>query len=248
MRIRALLVALVSALLFAGGAIANDEDDWPARDLIHSDVPLYGAAMDNVWPQHFTDDDGSFGCSSKMAFGDWRLKLDENKQHWWRVSNHGVFHCALLFRSAPNTEGLSKAAFRYGFLVRLGNGKLKSKAVELWAFQIGTLPGSDYVLLAREPSGLLIKSFKALQMKCPRANVRTGPSMDVFRSSYCAINSRTDLLTLARSMLKLPALGTLEWTADLTSAPPADYPALGSRSFTSNPPRSSLSSSVTPPP
>lgn len=213
------LLAGTCLIALAGQATASkEEDDWPAKDLIHSDVPLYGLGP-NLWPKHFSDDDGSFGCTSRMSFGDWRLKLGEDDEVWWRVSNYGVFHCALIFRTASQSESLKQATYRYGFLVKLGTGKIKERPVELWAFQIGTVPGSDYVLLARAPSEDVIKTFIMLQRKCPANSVRSSPSLDIFGSSYCSINSKAELLSLARAMLKRPPLGHLDWVADLPKEP-----------------------------
>ena len=54
---------------------SNSDADRPELhdELIHSDVPLYGYE-DDLIPQHFSDDDGSFGCMSRVAMGDWTIR------------------------------------------------------------------------------------------------------------------------------------------------------------------------------
>lgn len=66
----ALLVAiLVAALLYAPSMNGQSLDEM-ADDLLHSDLPIFGRGGGNEWPQHFYDDD-SFGCTSRVSFGDW---------------------------------------------------------------------------------------------------------------------------------------------------------------------------------
>lgn len=81
----------------------------------------------------------------------------------------------------------------------------------LWAIQIGARPGSNYLLLARESEKELDDSYLVLQRKCPRNNIRSGPNLDILKTDYCSINSRKDLIQLAKNMLKRPPLGFLEY-------------------------------------
>ena len=81
--------------------------------------------------------------------------------------------------------------------------------------QKGFVPGSDYVLLAREAEGDgPVRRFTVLQRRCPRASVREADGMDVWTTRYCGIESRAELLALARRMLRAKPLGTLEWVGD----------------------------------
>ena len=41
-------------------------------ELIHSDLPLFDASGENVWPKSFSSE-ASFGCASRIRFGDWAL-------------------------------------------------------------------------------------------------------------------------------------------------------------------------------
>jgi hypothetical protein len=72
------------------------------------------------------------------------------------------------------------------------------------------VPGSDYVLLAREPGDAKIERFTVLQQRCPSGQRREVKGLDIWTTRYCAIDSRSELLSLARRMLALPALGVIE--------------------------------------
>jgi hypothetical protein len=205
------LATLVVALLFA--PLVNGQSlGEMADDLLHSDLPLFGHGGDNEWPQHFNDGD-SFGCTSRVAFGDWvfrkRNDAEEDYVLWYRFSNYGVFHCwANTFRANERSK-LDGANFHPSFFVLLGRTSVSGQDVELWTIQVGARPGSDYVLLSRAPVHGLIETFTVLQTACPRANVREGGSLDILLSRYCAVNSRGELSRLARRMARRPPLGTL---------------------------------------
>ena len=209
--------ALAFALFAATGSASatNNEDEEPElfTDYIHSDLPLWGAASENLWPEHFFNDDGSFGCSSRVALGDWKLDRGEDDAEWWRLRNFGAFHCALIETRANAREDLSNGRYRYSFIIKIGETKIEKRVLELWVLQSGTLPGSEYTLLLREPAEGAVTSFRLLQRKCPSGRMRTGPSMDTWRTTYCAINSKTELTSLAKHMARLSPLGTLDWTA-----------------------------------
>ena len=206
-----LAVIFVAELLFASSARSQSIEEV-ARDLVHSDLPIFGHGDDNEWPQHFYDDD-SFGCTSRVAFGDWAFresgaKIDEDVQ-WYRFSNYGAFHCwANTFRASERAR-LDGADFYPSFFVFLGGMSVNGASIELWAVQIGARPGSEYLLLSREPGEGLIKNFSVLQTECPRANVRDAGSLDIVLTRYCAMNSRSELTRFARRMAKRPPLGTL---------------------------------------
>lgn len=202
---------LVVVLLFAPSAKGQSPDDM-AADLLHADLPLFGRGGDKEWPQHFYTDD-SFGCTSRVAFGDWAFrKRDtdiEGDVQWYRFSNYGVFHCwANVFR-ADERSNLNGADAHPSFFVLLGTTTVKGKAVELWTIQIGARPGSEYLLLSRAPGEGRVEAFEVLQRACPRANVRDAGSLDIVLTRYCVVNSREDLTRLARRMAQLPPLGTL---------------------------------------
>jgi hypothetical protein len=143
--------------------------------------------------------------------GDWKFTDSENEVWWWRLTNYGVFHCAIVERRAEERAELKPARWSYSFFVRIGSVGSGISLRELWVLQSGTVPGTDYTLLAREPSKATIKAFAVLQRRCPPGAERKGPPMDVWRTGYCAINSRSDLLSLARRMARLPPLGTLQY-------------------------------------
>ena len=174
-------------------------------ELIHSDLPLFDANRENVWPQPFFSED-SVGCASRIRFGDWALlNQDGDLEDWYRFSNYGVLHCWALVGHAYEREELNDAASEPSLFIRLGT----SIGRELWAIQIGARPGSDYILLSRAINDEGIAEFEVMQTKCPNANVRDAGSLDILLTRYCAINNRSDLMRLARRMVKLPPRGTL---------------------------------------
>lgn len=202
---------LVASLLFAPSARGQSPDEM-AGDLLHSDLPIFGRGSDNEWPQHFSDND-SFGCTSRVAFGDWvfrqRAAEAEDEVLWYRFSNYGAFHCwANTFRAHERTKLLG-ADFHPSFFAFLGSMSVNGSNTELWAVQIGARPGSEYLLLSRVSADGLIKSFNVLQTACPRSNVRDAGSLDILLTRYCAINSRGELIRLAHRMVQRPPLGTL---------------------------------------
>jgi len=207
---------LAVALLLAASAHGQALDEV-AQDLVHSDLPIFGHGGDNEWPQHFYDDE-SFGCTSPVAFGDWAFhergaQTDEDVQ-WYRFSNYGVFHCwANTFR-ASERGGLDAAEAHPSFFVLLGKMSANGADIELWVVQIGAMPGSEYLLLSRDPGEGLVKKFNVLQTECPRGNVRDAGSLDILLTRYCAVNSRSEIERFARRMAQRPPLGTLTLMPD----------------------------------
>ena len=202
---------LAAALLLAPPVIGQSLNEM-ASDLVHSDLPIFGHGSDNEWPQHFHDED-SFGCTSRVAFGDWAFRETgaevEDDVQWYRFSNYGVFHCwANTFRAYERAR-LDGADFHPSFFAFLGSTSVDGSDIELWAVQMGARPGSEYLLLSRAPADGLIENFAVLQTECPRANVRDAGSLDILLTRYCVVNSRTDMIRLARRMVQRPPLGTL---------------------------------------
>ena len=155
LRTGAFVFAVIGVLL--GSAAQAKEPAELIADRIHSDLPLYTFAWEDLWPRSFSgSEDGSFGCLSSVRFGDWHFiseKAGEDaEESWARYSNYGVFHCAAVIREADERSELDEAEWKYGFFVRLGETRFQSKRWELWAIQRGTVPGSDYSLFAREVS------------------------------------------------------------------------------------------------
>lgn len=213
---------LLAAIFVVSPAQAQDEEYVFEAERIHAPVPLYTFDWEQVWPRSFSEGEGkdwSFGCESRVAFGDWRFTpnaQDEYADPWWlRVSNYGVFHCAANLFEADEREELDDGQFSRGLFAMIGEGSVKGREWEIWVLQEGFVPGSDYLLLAREPGGEdLVKAFTVLQSRCPRKSLREADGMDVWRTRYCAIESRAELLALARRMLREKPLGTLEWGGD----------------------------------
>lgn len=211
MRTVAFAGVLAVALVLAPAAGAQAPEEM-ASDIVHSDLPIFGHGGDNEWPRGFSDED-SFGCTSRVAFGDWAFRetgaQDGDDTRWYRFSNYGVFHCwANTFRSYER-EQLDGADFHPSFFVLLEATRIGGNEVELWTVQIGARPGSEYLLLSRIPAEGLVESFTVLQTACPRGNVRDAGSLDILLTRYCAINSKAELIRLARRMTQRPPRGTL---------------------------------------
>ena len=210
------IVFFAAFALFAN-SIAQDFDEGEAEEFvstqIHSDLPLYTFEWEDLWPRNFRSET-SFGCSSRVRFGDWKFTpnpADEyGYEHWIRINNYGVVHCAANFRSADDQTELEDGYFERGYFVRLGTTERSGRTIELWAIQTGTVPGSDYILLSRAASDDAVTQFDVLQVRCPPSKLRSVEGeFDVWLTSYCAINSRDDLLALAVAMLDFPPYESL---------------------------------------
>ena len=199
-----LLIGMTSPVM------AQTFDTPLSDDLIHADLPLFGYGTADMWPQHFDDADGSFGCMSRVAFGTWTLTRNDrepDEAEWYRIGNYGVFHCAALVSAADEKKSLENNRPRLAYFVLIDRRADR----ELWTLQLGVRPGSDYILLSRKPDAGIVKRFDVLQRDCPASLRRKGKTIDTFLTGYCAVNSRDDLIAMARSMAKRPPLGTLTW-------------------------------------
>lgn len=207
--------------LFVSSPLAAQGDEGEAEfvdELIHSDLPLYTFDWKDLWPRNFYNDD-SFGCLSRVSSGDWEFRSDpvneDGEAYWYRFEIWGGMHCAATLRSAYEREELGESLFNRGFFVRMGESTLNGGSWELWALQQGTIPGSDYILLARQAGDEgVIESFRVLQRRCPEGHMREMGGFDSWLTDYCAINSQAELLGLAQSMLQRRPLGILRRVGD----------------------------------
>lgn len=208
MRLARGAAALLIALVCAAGR------EMPDTDLIHADLPLWtgAAAAEAAWPRPFVDKD-SFGCVHNIKLGDWRLDGYRGMDEWIRFENYGVNHCALIERRSYNQDQLGGRAAIYSHIVSLGETTGRDGSVHLWALQSGLFPGSSYTLLARKRSGGTIAAFEVLQVECPKDKVRETAPLDIFRTRYCAINSRAELVDLARKMARRAPAARMEFVA-----------------------------------
>lgn len=205
-----LAIALGAAMIAAPAYAQSDNEDESHADLVHSDLPLFVGGTSERWPQSFSNaETGEFGCASRVAFGDWILRAaaepGDDEAVWRRFSNYGAFHCFALVSEADDREGLEEGEAKPSFFINLG----MSGGVELWAAQIGARPGSDYLLLSRQPASGAISDFTVLQRQCPRRNLRDAGTVSILVTRYCAINSRAELRGLAKRMARLKPLGRL---------------------------------------
>ncbi|MEZ5921761.1 MAG: hypothetical protein R3C60_10470 [Parvularculaceae bacterium] len=183
------------------------------EDLVHSDVPLWGYDAENVWPKHFSDE-SSFGCSHNIKLGDWEYKESDESTGWYRLYNYGVFHCYLMVGDSYDREQLKLAKYEPSILINLGFRSTSDKSMALWAVQMGGRPGSDYILLGSKSDEQPIQSFDVLERSCPENLIRSGPSLDILITRYCAINSQSDLISFAKRMAKRQPIGKLQFVDD----------------------------------
>jgi hypothetical protein len=215
---RALVASLaLVATLMGAPALASEEGEGDEAEVVlerlHAPLPLYTFDWPDLWPRSFTDEE-SFGCTSRVAFGDWQFVSAQadygGLSGWTRIENYGVFHCAANLHEADEREELREGKFSRGLFALIGTGRVVGKTYELWVLQQGFVPGSSYVLLARDPAAQAegaVARFDVLQRECPAGRLRKAEGMDVWSTSYCAIESRDELLALARKMLRKPFAG-----------------------------------------
>lgn len=195
------LAILTQASALAGPVAAQE------TEVIHSDAPLWAPGSAKVWPQHLVDPN-VFGCQHALMLGRWRYTTGDEEtepEAWYRFDNYGFMHCWMNISEAYEPDAFGDV--RPGFLIEIG----KAGEVELWALQFGARPGSDYLLLSRPPGAGPIDRFNVLQRTCSRSQVRGGRTLDILLTRYCAINTKQELIALARRMAKRPALGVLSF-------------------------------------
>jgi hypothetical protein len=231
MRVLVAAIALVASLTGAPGLASDEgksEEAEVALERLHAPLPLYTFDWPDLWPRSFTDDgpDMAFGCTSRVAFGDWQFDSDRSDygglSGWTRIENYGVFHCAANLYEADEREGLAEGEFSRGLFALIGEGQTAGRTYELWVLQQGFVPGSSYTLLARDPTAQAegaIARFDVLQRECPTGRLRKAEGMDVWSTSYCAIESRDALLALARDMLRKPFVGAFVRMGDALPEP-----------------------------
>jgi hypothetical protein len=196
-----LTTAALAAVLFAlASPLAATAQE---AALVHSDEPLWTPGRDEVWPKHL--DGPEIGCAHPMRIGDWRYEPNrpDADATWYRLANYGAFHCWI--NVSEGDEPGQFGSVRPAFLVALG----KQADMELWALQIGARPGSDYLLLARPSGAGAIERFSVLQRTCPAGAKRGGQSLDGLQTGYCSVSSKSELISMARRMARLPPLATL---------------------------------------
>lgn len=197
------MAALLSGCAHHG--VVDSTDELP----IHSDLPLW-TNDDDIWPQRASGSD--VGCEHPVPLGDWRYVLgegDDSNALWIRFSRSSFIHCRLTEQRSYAKSSLDDAAGTIGVFIEVGPTGIKGDDRMLWILQSGVRPGSDYLLLARKSSDP--KVFEVLQSTCPVASIRSGPAVDIARTDYCSIKSKSELVTLARRAAALPAIGTLSF-------------------------------------
>lgn len=205
---------LPALMLLAAPAWAEEPDEeLPAAMILHADTPLFGDETEDKWPRALSvEDSNDIGCASRVAFCDWQIQPSDPDEDpfWYRISNYGVFHCWANAAQASAREALAHAEVAPSFFIFLGT----QGATELWTLQKGAVPGSDYLLLARERGDGIIRRFFLLQRDCAGQALRKGRQLDILNTRYCHVASPADLLGIARKMVKREPLGVLALVPD----------------------------------
>lgn len=180
---------------------------------IRSDSALwtYDNASSSLYPQGFVDDQ-SFGCVHAINVGVWRY-IETDKQDWpeyWRLSNYGVFHCALLYGRADDEAAAGEAFESYAWLARLTEPHSAPDEIELWALQIGVAGGSRYILLRRIGDDSAAP-FDVLDAACPRDAERRRANIDIWVQDDCIVDAKADIVRIAQSAANRPPRGRLEF-------------------------------------
>ncbi|WP_337186549.1 hypothetical protein [Phenylobacterium sp.] len=196
-----LILSAAVALMWSSATAAQQ------AELLHSDLPLWRPGDAGVSPRAFTNPE-TFGCAHRLKLGIWRFDArgeDEGDPIWYRLTNYGMMHCWM--NVAEGSDHDTFGSSRPAFLVELGSAGGR----ELWALQLGARPGSEYLLLARSPAEGPIGQFDVLQRDCTRRQLRQGEPLDILITRYCGINSKHELVAMARRMAKLPPLGRMRF-------------------------------------
>ncbi len=198
--------ALVLALALMTGPTAASAQD------LHADMPLwtYDDSGDELFPTRFSDDE-SFGCSNIIDPGFYRLDAqdDPDAVMFWRITNYGVFHCALTFGIAYEQEEANKTFEGPAWIVKLGDDTVDEAEVELLALQIGIVDGSRYILLRRPKNEM--HGLEVLAHRCLRGLERRVAQIDIWRQDSCIVRSKADLRRVAREANRRPPHGRLAW-------------------------------------
>ena len=209
---RARLPALLGMVSLWGAPALAEEQEY-FSDRVHADLPIYTFNYEELWPRAMEpSDDVIAGCTSRVSFGDWKFEPSSKEAaepYWMRSRNYGVFHCGALIAEADERQELGEADETLGFFARIGEQDADDPEQEFWVLQRGTVPGSDYILLARDFNEDQVTRFTVLQRRCPIGATRSAFGMDIFLVGYCSINSHDDMLRFAEEMAKLPPLGEL---------------------------------------
>lgn len=207
--------ALVAIMLASSCATSEDVADqsFDRVDLLlRSDLPLWLDYQDqSISPRSFQDETG-FGCLSEWQMGDWKLTYTAKNAWytptpiWWRVNMHGIIHCGASFQQGSDRGG-NAGGVRAGFMVKLGVDA--ATGLELWAWEIGVRPGSEYMLLATSGDEKQ-KRFRVLDTDCNGGEIRRAdPTLSTWRTDYCNVPTQDVMRSIAKAAAARPPLGEL---------------------------------------
>jgi hypothetical protein len=215
--------AIVLGLFIPIFAFASPEDTPFEEYLaIRSDVPLWSEYGDGAWPRaHQTD--GSFGYHSVFRLGDWRLAesglcdraqvLSSACAKWLRLTIISAFHGTFRWITADTRGELEPGHYEIAVIAPLDDDD--PQRARLYAVQLGTNPGSQYILVSVNPLPGNIARMTVLAAQCrgnPRTVIRKGPD-SIWINRYCVVKTRATLRELAREALNRRPFGSLEWVS-----------------------------------
>lgn len=202
------------ALFLALWSVPAIAQEYP----IHSDLPFLPKPGQTVSP---------FACGGRneiatcyeFKMGNWkenRLCGKDKCGGWMGLWNYSAIHPALNFRETMSKD--EQAQYEPALLIRLTP---RSERKQLYALEIGFLPGSRYMVLAGE--GDMPKHVEVLDLHCDGegAMMRRSPQpISDFLTDYCSVASIDALERMAREALARPPYETLDWVDDVEPAPP----------------------------
>jgi hypothetical protein len=184
---------------------------------VHSDLPFLPKPGQTVSP---------FPCGGpKVIATCHEFEMGHWKEHqlcgtdecggWMELWNYSPVHPALSFRETMTKDAMDPYA--PAFLIRLTP---RTERKQLYALEIGFLPGSRYMML--EAEGDMPKHAEVLDLRCEGegATMRRSPEpISIFQTDYCSVASIDALERMAREALTRPPYETLDWIDDKKPAP-----------------------------
>lgn len=190
---------------------------------LRSDSPLWTYRNEpdpGLFPEQFFSED-SFGCATPLGLGIYEITPADKDESggFVRVTNYGVFHCALSYGEASDREAADTAFEDHAWLIQLDKIRQPGGSDDyLFALQIGVRAGSRYVLLRRRGQALSAP-LEELDWSCPSNAERRTSRIDIWFQDACVVSSKAELRRVARIAARRPAVSTWTLLPDAEDSP-----------------------------
>ncbi|HVY89309.1 MAG TPA: hypothetical protein VG942_10605 [Hyphomonadaceae bacterium] len=193
----------------------------PGDLLIHSDLPFWSDSSGSYVTPHPIE---GIGCDGDFRLGVWKESIFREDGgapdlRWWRVHNYGSFHCAAVFNVSDERDGSYGDRKGFGFVIALGRDK--ATGLDLFVWQMGMIPGSEYRFLAA-PAGGDGTRYTVLQADCSAGTLRSSHVGGSFITTYCSLASEAAVRATARAAAKRPPKALLRYVDDNAPDPDED--------------------------